>query len=63
MSKIQLNLVLDDSSSVNKEKGDWYLYQSKEVDDGEPVVNGVYIQRKRLQNKRPASMKLLLEWE
>ncbi len=57
---MDLTLVLD-RTMLQKVIG-YYIYRSEEVEEGRPVVDGLYIQRQIAGNPPPATMKITIEW-
>ena len=58
MEKLELTLLLDKDYDLLR----YYLYRSREEENGRPIVDGVYIQRDTVGENPPEKMKLLLEW-
>jgi hypothetical protein len=60
-TKIVLELILD--TEMLPKVGAYYLYRSKEINGGRPIVDGVYVQRATLGDIAPEHMNLTLEWK
>jgi len=40
----------------------YHIYRSKEEENGRPIVDGVYLQRRKVGEMPPERMTLRLEW-
>ncbi len=58
--RVDLTLVLD-RTMLEKVAG-YFIYRSAEMEEGRPIVDGLYMQRQVVGSPPPATMRITIDW-